>query len=64
MQVLGFGVYQVPAEQTEQVVSDALAAGYRSLAPSIPAADRWFVGKRKRARWAFQRPGTPSSRPV
>jgi hypothetical protein len=31
MPVLGFGVYQVPAEQTEQVVSDALAAGYRSL---------------------------------
>jgi diketogulonate reductase-like aldo/keto reductase len=31
MPVLGFGVYQVPAEQTEQAVSDALAAGYRSL---------------------------------
>jgi diketogulonate reductase-like aldo/keto reductase len=31
MPVLGFGVYQVPSEQTEQAVTDALAAGYRSL---------------------------------
>ena len=31
MPVLGFGVYQIPAEQTERAVTDALAAGYRSL---------------------------------
>ena len=31
MPALGFGVYQIPAEQTEQAVTDALAAGYRSL---------------------------------
>jgi predicted aldo/keto reductase-like oxidoreductase len=31
MPVLGFGVYQIPAEETEQAVSDALAAGYRLL---------------------------------
>jgi 2,5-diketo-D-gluconate reductase A len=31
MPVLGFGVYQIPEAQTEQAVSDALAAGYRSL---------------------------------
>lgn len=31
MPVLGFGVYQIPPEQTEQAVGDALAAGYRSL---------------------------------
>ena len=31
MPVLGFGVYQIPDEQTEQAVRDALAAGYRSL---------------------------------
>ncbi|MFG1820114.1 aldo/keto reductase [Kribbella sp. NPDC049174] len=29
--ILGFGVFQIPAEQTEQAVSDALAAGYRSI---------------------------------
>jgi 2,5-diketo-D-gluconate reductase A len=28
---LGFGVYQIPADQTEQAVTDALAAGYRLL---------------------------------
>lgn len=31
MPILGFGVFQIPAEQTEQVVTDALAAGYRAL---------------------------------
>jgi 2,5-diketo-D-gluconate reductase A len=31
MPILGFGVFQVPAEQTEQVVTDALAADYRHL---------------------------------
>jgi 2,5-diketo-D-gluconate reductase A len=31
MPALGFGVYQIPAEQTEQAVTEALAAGYRSL---------------------------------
>ena len=31
MPILGFGVFQVPDEQTEQVVTDALAAGYRAI---------------------------------
>ncbi|HWB23094.1 MAG TPA: aldo/keto reductase [Gaiellaceae bacterium] len=31
MPVLGFGVFQIPPDQTEQAVIDALAAGYRSL---------------------------------
>jgi 2,5-diketo-D-gluconate reductase A len=31
MPILGFGVYQIPAGQTEQAVTDALAAGYRSI---------------------------------
>src|SRR5829696_7841224 len=31
MPILGFGVFQVPDEQTEQVVTDALAAGHRSI---------------------------------
>ena len=31
MPVLGFGVFQIPVDQTEQAVADALAAGYRSL---------------------------------
>ena len=30
MPILGFGVYQIPAEDTEQAVTEALAAGYRS----------------------------------
>jgi 2,5-diketo-D-gluconate reductase A len=29
--VLGFGVFQIPADQTEQAVFDALETGYRSL---------------------------------
>ena len=31
MPLLGFGVFQIPGEQTEQAVTDALAAGYRLL---------------------------------
>jgi hypothetical protein len=31
MPILGFGVYQIPADQTEQAVTDALAIGYRHL---------------------------------
>lgn len=31
MPLLGFGVYQVPSEQTESVVIDALQAGYRHI---------------------------------
>ncbi|MEU7065569.1 aldo/keto reductase [Streptomyces sp. NPDC046161] len=31
MPILGFGVYQIPPEQTEQAVSEALAVGYRLL---------------------------------
>lgn len=31
MPVLGFGVYQIPPEQTEQTVLQALQAGYRAL---------------------------------
>src|SRR4026208_1351339 len=31
MPALGFGVFQIPADQTEQAVIAALEAGYRSL---------------------------------
>jgi 2,5-diketo-D-gluconate reductase A len=31
MPILGFGVFQIPADQTEQAVLDALETGYRSL---------------------------------
>ena len=31
MPILGFGVYQVDPKETEQVVSDALEVGYRSI---------------------------------
>jgi 2,5-diketo-D-gluconate reductase A len=31
MPILGFGVYQIPPDQTEQAVTDALAVGYRHL---------------------------------
>ena len=31
MPVLGYGVYQTPAEQTEECVLDAIRIGYRSI---------------------------------
>jgi 2,5-diketo-D-gluconate reductase A len=45
MPVLGFGVYQIPAEQTEQAVSDALAAGYRSLDTAAAYQNEEAVGR-------------------
>jgi 2,5-diketo-D-gluconate reductase A len=45
MPALGFGVYQIPAEQTEQVVTDALAAGYRSLDTAAAYQNEEAVGR-------------------
>ncbi|MEV0981679.1 aldo/keto reductase [Streptomyces sp. NPDC049915] len=45
MPVLGFGVYQIPPEQTEQAVSDALAAGYRSLDTAAAYGNEEAVGR-------------------
>jgi 2,5-diketo-D-gluconate reductase A len=45
MPILGFGVYQIPDEQTEQAVSDALAAGYRSLDTAAAYQNEEAVGR-------------------
>jgi 2,5-diketo-D-gluconate reductase A len=45
MPILGFGVYQVPPDETEQVVSDALAAGYRHLDTAAGYANEEAVGR-------------------
>jgi 2,5-diketo-D-gluconate reductase A len=45
MPVLGFGVFQIPADQTEQAVVDALAAGYRSLDTAASYGNEEAVGK-------------------
>ncbi|WP_330308715.1 MULTISPECIES: aldo/keto reductase [unclassified Streptomyces] len=45
MPILGFGVYQIPPEQTEQAVSDALAAGYRLLDTAAAYQNEEAVGR-------------------
>jgi 2,5-diketo-D-gluconate reductase A len=45
MPVLGFGVYQIPAEQTEHAVTDALAPGYRSLDTAAAYQNEEAVGR-------------------
>ncbi|MGW7319190.1 aldo/keto reductase [Streptomyces sp. NPDC054854] len=45
MPVLGFGVYQIPPEETERAVSDALAAGYRSLDTAAAYGNEEAVGR-------------------
>ncbi len=45
MPVLGFGVFQVPPEQTEEVVGAALAAGYRSLDTAAAYRNEEAVGR-------------------
>jgi 2,5-diketo-D-gluconate reductase A len=45
MPILGFGVFQIPDEQTEQAVADALAAGYRLLDTAAAYGNEEAVGR-------------------
>ncbi|AXG81592.1 aldo/keto reductase [Streptomyces paludis] len=45
MPILGFGVYQIPAEQTEQAVTEALTAGYRLLDTAAAYQNEEAVGR-------------------
>lgn len=45
MPVIGFGVYQIPPEDTERAVTEALAAGYRSLDTAAAYRNEEAVGR-------------------
>lgn len=45
MPILGFGVFQIAPEQTEHAVTDALAAGYRSLDTATAYGNEEAVGR-------------------
>src|SRR4051795_13721674 len=45
MPILGFGVYQIPPEQTEQAVTDALAVGYRHIDTAAAYVNEEAVGR-------------------
>ncbi|WP_371415363.1 aldo/keto reductase [Citricoccus sp. SGAir0253] len=45
MPILGFGVYQIPAEDTERAVSTALEAGYRLLDTAAAYGNEEAVGR-------------------
>jgi 2,5-diketo-D-gluconate reductase A len=45
MPALGFGVYQIPDVETEQVVSDALSVGYRLLDTAASYGNEEAVGR-------------------
>ena len=45
MPVLGFGVFQIPDEETEQAVTDALEVGYRSLDTAAAYQNEEAVGR-------------------
>ncbi|MFD3945746.1 aldo/keto reductase [Streptomyces sp. NPDC058579] len=49
MPILGFGVYQIPPEQTERAVTDALAVGYRLLDTAAAYGNEEAVGRAIRA---------------
>lgn len=53
MPLLGFGVYQIPAEECEQSVLDALKAGYRLLDTAAAYQNEQAVGK------AIKKSGVP-----
>jgi 2,5-diketo-D-gluconate reductase A len=45
MPILGFGVFQIPAGETEQVVVEAIAAGYRALDTAASYGNEEAVGR-------------------
>jgi 2,5-diketo-D-gluconate reductase A len=45
MPILGFGVYQIPPQDTERAVSDALAAGYRHIDTAAGYRNEEAVGR-------------------
>ncbi|WP_446045641.1 aldo/keto reductase [Streptomyces olivaceus] len=45
MPILGFGVYQIPAADTERAVSEAIAAGYRLLDTAAAYGNEEAVGR-------------------
>ncbi|MFI9832842.1 aldo/keto reductase [Streptomyces sp. NPDC051913] len=45
MPILGFGVFQIPLEETEQAVTDALAAGYRLLDTAASYGNEEAIGR-------------------
>lgn len=45
MPIIGFGVYQIPAEETEAAVSAALAAGYRHVDTAAAYGNEVEVGR-------------------
>ncbi|HYO17876.1 MAG TPA: aldo/keto reductase [Dermatophilaceae bacterium] len=45
MPILGFGVYQIPPEETEQAVSDALEVGYRHIDTAAGYGNEEAVGR-------------------
>jgi diketogulonate reductase-like aldo/keto reductase len=61
MPILGFGVYQIPPEQTERAVSEALETGYRHLDTAAAYGNEEAVGARSPA--AEFRATSCSSRP-
>jgi aryl-alcohol dehydrogenase-like predicted oxidoreductase len=45
MPILGFGVFQIPEDQTQQAVEDALEAGYRLLDTAAAYENERAVGR-------------------
>ncbi len=45
MPIIGFGVYQIPNEETEQAVADALAVGYRHIDTAAGYGNEEAVGQ-------------------
>jgi 2,5-diketo-D-gluconate reductase A len=75
MPILGFGVFQIPTEQTEQTVLDALEAGYRAFDTAASYGNEEAVGRALAASgipreelfvttklWIQKRPGEESAR--
>ena len=55
MPILGFGVYQIPPEETEQAVATALEVGYRLIDTAASYGNEEAVGRAVRGSGIPQR---------
>ena len=61
MPILGFGVYQIPPEHTEQAVIDALAVGYRHLDTAAAYSNEEAVGGLPLGSWRVPHAAWPAA---
>ena len=54
MPAIGFGVYQIPVDETERIVSEALETGYRMIGKNSKRSARNGLSDDRHSGFVFQ----------